>query len=125
MKLTLLADMTPARLTASEANTSELDTSTCLPPSPYKFLSRQEARLVQRAQTRSLPTLHVTHYLHRSPSHHQYAHCSGYFNTPHVLWDGPRTLVSRQKHLDSHAPGSQPHSLLWLATPEGADTVAW
>ncbi|KAH6932527.1 hypothetical protein HPB50_007166 [Hyalomma asiaticum] len=83
-------------------------------PDPPHSMMRREAALVRRAQTHSLMTPHIEHYIQGKDGSPSCVACGGFPGNAHVLWKCPGARAAMGENL-KHIP-TRPATLEeWLA----------
>ncbi|KAH7947750.1 hypothetical protein HPB52_015605 [Rhipicephalus sanguineus] len=85
-------------------------------PDPPHSMTRREAALVRRAQTHSLMTPHIQHYIQGKDGSPACVACGGYPDNAHVLWDCPGGRAAMGESLKHIPTNLRPATLEeWLA----------
>ena len=85
-------------------------------PDPPHSMTRREAALVRRAQTHSLMTPHIQHYIQGKDGSPACVACGGYPDNAHVLWDCPGGRAAMGESLKHIPINLRPATLEeWLA----------
>lgn len=85
-------------------------------PNPPHSMTRREAALVRRAQTHSLLTPHIQHYIQGNDGPPTCVACGGFPDNAHVLWDCPGAHAAMRGSLSQIPTTRRPATLEeWLA----------
>ncbi|KAH6942867.1 hypothetical protein HPB50_011379 [Hyalomma asiaticum] len=83
-------------------------------PDPPHSMTRREAALVRRAQTHSLTTPHIEHYVQGKDGTPSCVACGGFPDNAHVLWNCPGARAAIGESL-KHMPIRPATLEEWLA----------
>ncbi|XP_077564421.1 uncharacterized protein LOC144179871 [Haemaphysalis longicornis] len=94
-------------------------------PYPRKF-ARPDAVLIRRAQTGTLPTQHIQHYIDGLPGTPKCSHCDQYPNNEHTLWTCPNIQSTLRSSLQPIPATKRPTCWeAWVTPPKELEELYW
>ncbi|KAM7290289.1 hypothetical protein ISCGN_026934 [Ixodes scapularis] len=104
----------------------ELRENKTLLNSPSYLLNREHSTIVRRAQTTSLMTEHIRHYISGAQGTPQCSTCGRYPSNAHQLWDCPNVAVTTKTALQTLPARLKPGSWEeWANPPAGTELLLW